>query len=163
MGMTSTFAGTPMSMAPEVLTQKPYDLSSDIWSLGVLIYELCTLQPLFQASSVNSLVLRQLGSDKLATMRAMGFSGVLIDFLSGMTEVDASHRPTAAELFEHPILKEELSKAIAEKRESLNKINDFIELYHERERNIQARKPVCSEEELWAQVNGILETEMNNS
>lgn len=58
-GMTSTFSGTPMSMAPEVLTQQPYDLSSDIWSLGVLIYELCTLQPLFQASSVKSLVVRQ--------------------------------------------------------------------------------------------------------
>jgi len=156
-GMTSTFSGTPMSMAPEVLTQQPYDLSSDIWSLGVLIYELCTLQPLFQASSVKSLVVRQLDSDKLATMREMGFSSVLIDFLSGMTEVDSSRRPTAAMLFENPILKNELAKAITEKRESLNKLNEFIELYNERELKKQARENVCSEEELWERVNAILE------
>lgn len=93
----------------------------------------------------------------MATMREMGFSAVLIDLLSGMTEVEASRRPTAAQLFEHPILKAELAKAISEKQDSLNKINEVIAQYHERERKIQAREEVCSEDELWAKFNGILD------
>lgn len=29
-------------MAPEILENKPYDYSVDVWSLGVLIFELLT-------------------------------------------------------------------------------------------------------------------------
>ena len=42
-------------MAPEVARSLPYSLSSDIWSLGILIYELCTLTPLIEASTMESL------------------------------------------------------------------------------------------------------------
>lgn len=30
-------------MSPEIATNMPYSSKSDIWSLGVTIYELCTL------------------------------------------------------------------------------------------------------------------------
>ena len=43
-------------MAPEVLLGIPYTISSDIWSLGILIYELCTLTPLIQANTMESLL-----------------------------------------------------------------------------------------------------------
>lgn len=28
--------------APELIDGQPYDFSADVWSLGVIIYELCT-------------------------------------------------------------------------------------------------------------------------
>ena len=37
--------GTPLCMAPEILKEEPYKLNSDIWSLGIVIFELCTLEP----------------------------------------------------------------------------------------------------------------------
>jgi len=34
---------TPLYMPPEILAENKYDTSSDIWSLGCLVYEMCTL------------------------------------------------------------------------------------------------------------------------
>ncbi len=38
-----TFVGTPYYLSPEVCSNKKYDLRSDLWSLGCILYELCTL------------------------------------------------------------------------------------------------------------------------
>lgn len=32
-------------MAPEVEERRPYDISSDVWSVGCIIYELLSLSP----------------------------------------------------------------------------------------------------------------------
>lgn len=47
----TTCVGTPYYMSPEVLLDKPYDPLCDIWSLGCVVYELCSLHPPFQAKT----------------------------------------------------------------------------------------------------------------
>jgi len=32
--------GTPIYMAPEKLLRKPYDVNSEVWSIGIIAYEL---------------------------------------------------------------------------------------------------------------------------
>ena len=39
--------GTPLYMAPELAQRQPYDSKVDIWALGVIVYELCTLKQPF--------------------------------------------------------------------------------------------------------------------
>ena len=41
--ITQTMVGSPIYMAPEILLNEPYSLKADIWSLGVLLFELCAL------------------------------------------------------------------------------------------------------------------------
>ena len=38
--MARTFVGTPIYMSPQVLNQKQYTSKTDVWSLGVMYYEL---------------------------------------------------------------------------------------------------------------------------
>lgn len=39
--LTASF-GTPIYMAPEVLSKQPYDSKADIWSLGVTMFNILT-------------------------------------------------------------------------------------------------------------------------
>ena len=54
-GLLYTQTGTPYYASPEVWKDKPYDFKSDIWSLGCILYEMCTLKPPFQADSMEGL------------------------------------------------------------------------------------------------------------
>ena len=46
--MARTQTGTPYYIAPEIWKDKPYDYKCDIWSLGCIIYEICTSRPPFR-------------------------------------------------------------------------------------------------------------------
>jgi NIMA (never in mitosis gene a)-related kinase len=50
-----TQTGTPYYAAPEVWRDQPYDLKSDIWSFGCVVYEMCSLVPPFRADDMDGL------------------------------------------------------------------------------------------------------------
>ena len=53
-GVLSSFCGTPLNMAPEVLEKKGYTMKADIWALGVFLYELLTgVTPFIGASKTQ--------------------------------------------------------------------------------------------------------------
>ncbi|KFQ84384.1 Serine/threonine-protein kinase Nek3, partial [Phoenicopterus ruber ruber] len=53
-----TYVGTPYYVPPEIWESMPYNNKSDIWSLGCILYELCTLRHPFQANSWKHLILK---------------------------------------------------------------------------------------------------------
>jgi NIMA (never in mitosis gene a)-related kinase len=42
-------AGTPHYMSPEALSHRPYTFASDMWALGVVLYEMAARRPAFDA------------------------------------------------------------------------------------------------------------------
>ncbi|KAJ0979872.1 hypothetical protein J5N97_015346 [Dioscorea zingiberensis] len=48
--------GTPLYMAPELVREQPYNHTADLWSLGVILYELFVGQPPFYTNSVYALI-----------------------------------------------------------------------------------------------------------
>ena len=56
--MSYTQSGTQYYASPEIWRDKPYDLKSDIWSMGVIIYEIAMLRVPFRADDIDGLYKR---------------------------------------------------------------------------------------------------------
>jgi len=56
--VAKSIVGTPYYVSPEIIDNRPYSFESDIWSLGVLLYELCALRPPFEGSSIHLLAMK---------------------------------------------------------------------------------------------------------
>ena len=48
-----TFCGTLDYISPEMFNRKGHDYRVDVWSVGVLAYELCTGKPPFEGESMK--------------------------------------------------------------------------------------------------------------
>lgn len=54
--MAESMVGSPMYMAPECLTGDKYDISADVYSLGVVLYEMLFGFYPFQGSNIPELI-----------------------------------------------------------------------------------------------------------
>jgi len=97
-GFARTVVGTPYYLSPEILESKNYSFQSDIWSLGILLYELCALKPPFDAPNLPLLGMRIVRGDY--TPLSSHYSRELRNLVTQMLIVDPNKRPTI-----HQILK----------------------------------------------------------
>jgi len=51
----NSIKGTPLYIAPEIIQKKSYTSKVDVWSLGIILYELATGRPPFYATTVHLL------------------------------------------------------------------------------------------------------------
>jgi serine/threonine protein kinase len=58
--LTGTMVGTPAYMAPEQVSGKPVDYRTDIYSLGLMLYEMFTGAPAFVADNPIAIAMKQM-------------------------------------------------------------------------------------------------------
>lgn len=97
----STYVGTPFYMSPEICAAETYTLKSDIWSLGCIIYELCTREPPFNAKSHYQLV-QKIKEGKIAPLPSM-YSPELSAVIRDCLRVNPDRRPETAALLNLPV------------------------------------------------------------
>ena len=95
-GLLYTQTGTPYYASPEVWRDQPYDIKSDIWSLGCVTYEMITLKPPFRAEDMPGLYKKVLKGHypKIPTI----YSNDLSNIIKAMLQVSAHMRPICGEL-----------------------------------------------------------------
>lgn len=54
-GLENLSLGTPLFMSPEQIRRQPYGLQADIWALGCVIYNLCSLEAPFAGDNLITL------------------------------------------------------------------------------------------------------------
>jgi serine/threonine protein kinase len=97
---STTWAGTLMYLAPEVLGGAPQTELSDVWSLGVVFYELIALTRPFQAKNDNILALVNLITEQPAPRIDADVDSRLIALTQIMLEKDPLRRYPAQRILE---------------------------------------------------------------
>lgn len=97
-----TMVGTPYYLSPEIIEDKPYNFKSDVWSAGVVLYEMTTLKHPFDADSLVILASKIL-KDQYPTPDAM-YTPDLKELIRRMLCKDASQRPLIKEILSVPFL-----------------------------------------------------------
>eukprot|EP00239_Pterosperma_sp_CCMP1384_P008296 CAMPEP_0197848944 /NCGR_PEP_ID=MMETSP1438-20131217/10552_1 /TAXON_ID=1461541 /ORGANISM="Pterosperma sp., Strain CCMP1384" /LENGTH=322 /DNA_ID=CAMNT_0043461425 /DNA_START=270 /DNA_END=1238 /DNA_ORIENTATION=+ len=88
--------GTPYYMSPEAIRGQPYDWSSDVWSLGCLLYELMTLRNPFYKEGLNFYQLGKNISNCEYEPLPPGLSEPMRSLVMSMIQADPQQRPSVA-------------------------------------------------------------------
>ncbi|XP_019852698.1 PREDICTED: cAMP-dependent protein kinase catalytic subunit alpha-like [Amphimedon queenslandica] len=124
---TSTLAGTPHYMAPEVLKGEPYTTSADWWSCGVLLFEMITGKTPFESSDRMELYRAILGGHfKMPMFVSIRARSILYELIQTNPDIrlgtvdendsSVSHNDIKKHCFfsQHPMDPEEESKYLRE-------------------------------------------------
>ncbi|XP_074857886.1 serine/threonine-protein kinase 36 isoform X2 [Carettochelys insculpta] len=97
----TSIKGTPLYMAPELVQEKPYDHTADLWSVGCILYELFVGTPPFYTTSIFQLV-SLIIKDPVKWPKTMSPS--FKSFLQGLLMKDPGQRLSWPELLYHPFI-----------------------------------------------------------
>ena len=93
LGMLKTQTGTPYYASPEVWKDKPYDFKSDIWSIGCVLYEMCTFNPPFRGNSLQEVYDKVCKGNYQPLTKS--YSKELNNMISSLLKVNPLFRPSA--------------------------------------------------------------------
>jgi serine/threonine protein kinase len=95
--------GTPGYMAPELVAEKPYDTSVDIWSFGILLLELAEGKLPFEVDEPRD-VLERIRAGPPRLQEPKKWSAPFKDFVTKCLVVEPTKRFTASQLLIHEFL-----------------------------------------------------------
>jgi len=99
--LASTICGSPLYMAPELLHQKKYSTTCDVWSLGIVLYEMLFQKVPFEANTFQELKTNIQKSIRLDS-NMNHISAPCRDLLFRILTQKEEERITWVELFRHP-------------------------------------------------------------
>ncbi|XP_052018422.1 serine/threonine-protein kinase Nek1 isoform X4 [Apodemus sylvaticus] len=109
--LARTCIGTPYYLSPEICENKPYNNKSDIWALGCVLYELCTLKHAFEAGNMKNLVLKIISGSFPPV--SLHYSYDLRSLLSQLFKRNPRDRPSVNSILEKGFIAKRIEKFLS--------------------------------------------------
>lgn len=103
--LIQTICGSPMYMAPEIMKNKKYDYKSDLWSIGIIFYEMLIGKTPFQAKNIYELI-RKIENDKIKIPSKFNLSPGCKELLTSLLQKNPEKRIEWDDFFNHPLILE---------------------------------------------------------
>lgn len=104
--LLDTICGSPMYMAPEIMKYKKYDTKADLWSLGVIFYQMLTGKTPYTARS-HSELMNNIENQDVIFPKCICVTKEGLDLLLKLLQKKSDERMTWEELFKHTWLNDE--------------------------------------------------------
>ncbi|XP_060267044.1 serine/threonine-protein kinase Nek1 isoform X16 [Ovis aries] len=109
--LARTCIGTPYYLSPEICENKPYNNKSDIWALGCVLYEMCTLKHAFEAGNMKNLVLKIISGSFPPV--SLHYSYDLRSLLSQLFKRNPRDRPSVNSILEKGFIAKRIEKFLS--------------------------------------------------
>ncbi|KAH0789488.1 Rab family GTPase [Histomonas meleagridis] len=93
-------------MSPEIVSKGSYSFKTDIWSLGCILYEMCTLQSVFPSESPR--IFDRINEGKYVPIPPDRYSPEIYDLVKKMLSVDPTQRPTIYDILSKPFIQQRI-------------------------------------------------------
>jgi len=121
----STFCGTVEYMAPEIVENENYDYGVDIWSLGILLYELLYGHSPFKANNTKNVILNIKSHILTYDDKNKKVSSSCKDLIKKLLNNNPQKRYKIKDILEHPFIKKHSEKYLSTfKKKSSSAIDD---------------------------------------
>ncbi|XP_022450571.1 serine/threonine-protein kinase Nek1 isoform X4 [Delphinapterus leucas] len=109
--LVRTCIGTPYYLSPEICENKPYNNKSDIWALGCVLYEMCTLKHAFEAGNMKNLVLKIISGSFPPV--SLHYSYDLRSLISQLFKRNPRDRPSVNSILEKGFIAKRIEKFLS--------------------------------------------------
>ena len=100
--LLNTLCGSPMYMAPEIINKQDYSIKSDLWSVGIIIYQMIYGRVPFEVSNFVQLIKKVNNETISFEDKQIKVSSLGLDLMKHLLQVDVEKRISWDAFFYHP-------------------------------------------------------------
>lgn len=104
-GLMQTMCGSPLYMSPEIIEHQKYTAKSDLWSIGIIIYQLIYHRHPYDNCKNYAELVRLVKTEPIKYPSKPLVDNLTIDLLQGLLDKNCHNRISWEDFFNHPWFK----------------------------------------------------------